>query len=118
MDKVEDVVKVGDTVVVKCIEIDDQGRINLSRRDALIELDGLKPENDIDEAPRRPEETATAARAETKTEYSKTCLRLWIFLSDAHFSPHNRFGYVAFLRILKRISNKTAYRRKKWSRLL
>jgi len=54
VDKVEDVVKVGDTVVVKCIEIDDQGRINLSRRDALIELDGLKPENDIDEAPRRP----------------------------------------------------------------
>lgn len=54
VDKVEDVVNIGDTVVVKCIEIDDQGRINLSRRDALIELDGLKPENDIDEAPRKP----------------------------------------------------------------
>lgn len=53
-EKVEDVVNVGDTVIVKCIEIDDQGRINLSRRDALIELDGLKPENDIDEAPRKP----------------------------------------------------------------
>ena len=54
VDKVEDVVNIGDTVVVKCIEIDDQGRINLSRRDALIELDGLKPENDIDESPRKP----------------------------------------------------------------
>lgn len=54
VDKVEDVVNIGDTVIVKCIEIDDQGRINLSRRDALIELDGLKPENDIDDAPRKP----------------------------------------------------------------
>ena len=33
-EKVEDVVNVGDSVIVKCIEIDDQGRINLSRRDA------------------------------------------------------------------------------------
>ena len=54
VDKVEDVVNIGDQIVVKCIEIDDQGRINLSRRDALIELDGLTPENDIDEASRKP----------------------------------------------------------------
>ena len=33
---VEDVVKVGDVVQVKVIEIDQQGRINLSRR-ALLE---------------------------------------------------------------------------------
>ncbi len=51
---VEDVVNVGDSVVVKCIEIDDQGRINLSRRDALIELEGMTPENEIDDTPRRP----------------------------------------------------------------
>lgn len=53
-EKVEDVVNVGDSIIVKCIEIDDQGRINLSRRDALIELEGMKPENDIDETPRKP----------------------------------------------------------------
>ena len=53
-EKVEDVVNVGDSVIVKCIEIDDQGRINLSRRDALIELEGMTPENDIDETPRKP----------------------------------------------------------------
>ncbi len=57
-DKVEDVVNVGDSVIVKVIEIDDQGRINLSRRDALIELEGMKPENDLEEEeaarPRRP----------------------------------------------------------------
>ena len=33
--KVEDVVTVGDEIKVKVIEIDDQGRINLSRKDAL-----------------------------------------------------------------------------------
>ena len=52
-EKVEDVVNVGDSVIVKCIEIDDQGRINLSRRDALIELEGMKPENEIDETSRK-----------------------------------------------------------------
>ena len=54
-EKVEDAVNVGDSIIVKCIEIDDQGRINLSRRDALIELEGMKPENDDeDDAPRKP----------------------------------------------------------------
>ncbi len=51
-EKVEDVVNVGDTVLVKVLEIDDQGRLNLSRRDALIEVKGLVPENEIDEQPR------------------------------------------------------------------
>ncbi len=52
-EKVEDVVNVGDTVLVKVLEIDDQGRLNLSRRDALIEVKGLTPENDIDEEPKK-----------------------------------------------------------------
>lgn len=46
VEKVEDSVNVGDQVIVKVIEIDDQGRLNLSRRDALIEIEGLVPEND------------------------------------------------------------------------
>ena len=53
-EKVEDCVTVGDEVIVKVLEIDDQGRINLSRRDALIEIEGLVPEDDGEEAPRRP----------------------------------------------------------------
>ncbi|MCM1114522.1 MAG: polyribonucleotide nucleotidyltransferase [Clostridium sp.] len=52
--KVEDVVNVGDSIIVKCLEISDQGKISLSRRDALIELEGMTPENDVDDAPRRP----------------------------------------------------------------
>lgn len=32
VNKVEDVVKVGDEIMVKCIEIDKQGRVNLSRK--------------------------------------------------------------------------------------
>ena len=35
VEKVEDVVSVGDQIVVKCIKIDDKGRIDLSRKDAL-----------------------------------------------------------------------------------
>ena len=52
-EKVEDVVNVGDTVLVKVLEIDDQGRLNLSRRDALIEVKGLVPENEIEEEPKK-----------------------------------------------------------------
>ncbi|HHW45472.1 MAG TPA: polyribonucleotide nucleotidyltransferase [Clostridiales bacterium] len=49
--KVEDAVSVGDEVVVKVVEIDDQGRINLSRKDALMEIEGITPEPQP--APRR-----------------------------------------------------------------
>ena len=48
-EKVEDVVNVGDQIMVKVLEIDDQGRLNLSRREALIEIEGLTPENDLSE---------------------------------------------------------------------
>ena len=53
-EKVTDVVNVGDEVMVKVLEIDDKGRLNLSRRDALIEVEGLVPENEISDASRRP----------------------------------------------------------------
>ena len=53
-ENVTDVVNVGDIVKVKVLEIDDKGRINLSRRDALIDLDGLVPENTISDGPRKP----------------------------------------------------------------
>ncbi len=40
--KVEDVVAVGDLVVVKVIKIDEQGRIDLSRKDAIAEIEAKK----------------------------------------------------------------------------
>ena len=49
VEKVEDVVSVGDQVLVKVTEIDDQGRINLSRRDALVEINGAVVEDDADD---------------------------------------------------------------------
>ena len=53
-EKVTDVVNVGDVIRVKVLEIDDKGRLNLSRRDVLIEVDGMTPENDIsNDRPRR-----------------------------------------------------------------
>ena len=42
VEKVEDVVSVGDEIVVKVMEIDDQGRINLSRKDALADIEAEK----------------------------------------------------------------------------
>ena len=51
VEKVEDVVSVGDQVLVKVTEIDDQGRINLSRRDALVEVNGETVDPDADDVP-------------------------------------------------------------------
>lgn len=42
VEKVEDVVSVGDEIVVKVLEIDRQGRINLSRKDALSAIEAKK----------------------------------------------------------------------------
>lgn len=47
VDKVEDVVKLGDTLKVKIISIDEKGRIDLSHRDCLP-----KPEGYVEPAPR------------------------------------------------------------------
>lgn len=48
VEKVEDVVKEGDEVTVKLVEIDSQGRLNLSIRDTQE-----KPEGYVEEEPRR-----------------------------------------------------------------
>ena len=50
-EKVEDVVNVGDEVIVEVLGTDDQNRLNLSRRNALIKVEGLVPENTISDAP-------------------------------------------------------------------
>ncbi|MFN2569604.1 MAG: S1 RNA-binding domain-containing protein, partial [Candidatus Dormibacteria bacterium] len=49
--KVEDVVNVGDEIMVKVIEVDDRGRVNLSRREALKELSKQQPESRPDGSP-------------------------------------------------------------------
>ncbi|MDP4133701.1 MAG: S1 RNA-binding domain-containing protein, partial [Bacillota bacterium] len=43
VDKVTDIVSVGDEILVKLLEVDRQGRINLSRKDAMLDLE--KKEN-------------------------------------------------------------------------
>ena len=47
-ENVADIVNVGDIIRVKVMEIDDKGRLNLSRRQVLIDVDGMTPENDLD----------------------------------------------------------------------
>ena len=52
-EKVEDVVNVGDEIIVKVLPKDDQGRLNFSRREALIEVEGLVPENTVPDPSQR-----------------------------------------------------------------
>ena len=42
MERVEDVVAVGDAIVVKVTDIAQQGRINLRRRDAILALEAKR----------------------------------------------------------------------------
>ena len=60
-EKVTDVVNVGDEIMVKVLEIDDKGRLNLSRRDALIEVEGLVPETISPKSADLPAATGMAA---------------------------------------------------------
>ena len=45
VENVEDVVSIGDEILVKVIEIDRQGRINLSRKDALADIEEKNKNN-------------------------------------------------------------------------
>ena len=44
VNKVEDIVSVGDEILVKVTDIDNQGRVNLSRKDAIIDSEEKKTE--------------------------------------------------------------------------
>lgn len=75
--RTEDVCKMGDEMVVKCIGIDDRGRVRLSRRAALEELEAQKNEagNEDEEAVDASAEDVVAeevtddsAETETKTD--------------------------------------------------
>ena len=44
VNKVEDIVSVGDEIFVKVMEIDNQGRVNLSRKDAIKDSENEKKE--------------------------------------------------------------------------
>jgi polyribonucleotide nucleotidyltransferase len=45
VDRVEDVVKAGDEIIVKATAIDKQGRLNLSRKEALPRVRKGKPQS-------------------------------------------------------------------------
>jgi len=51
IERVEDAVKIGDEIMVKVVEIDDKGRINLSRKAVL---GGASGNGESDFSPRRP----------------------------------------------------------------
>ena len=47
VEKVEDVVNVGDMIWVKVTEIDEKGRVNLSHKDALKEIKGAAGRQEV-----------------------------------------------------------------------
>ncbi|MCH6255556.1 polyribonucleotide nucleotidyltransferase [Puniceicoccaceae bacterium K14] len=64
VNRTEDVCKPGDDMVVKCIGIDDRGRVRLSRKAALEELEARKKAKEEAAAPEQaPEEEAPQAEA-------------------------------------------------------
>ncbi len=60
VERVEDVVKVGDEIEVKVLEIDNMGRVNLSRRAVL------KPGSELEVAPRAPRREGGGDRFERR----------------------------------------------------
>lgn len=72
VENVTDVVNVGDEVMVKVMNIDERGRLNLSRREALIEVKGLVPQNTLGTSHRRPApHHDSRGRLGGKTAYGK-----------------------------------------------
>jgi polyribonucleotide nucleotidyltransferase len=72
VDKVEDIVKVGDEITVKVTEIDSQGRVNLSRR-AVFEKEGSRPSyrgrdsSHVERPPRRQRDFRSPQRPRATT---------------------------------------------------
>lgn len=62
---VEDVVKIGDTFPVKCIEIDDQGRVNLSKKQADPSYD---PATDTNKREPRPPRRSSGGGSHRRRE--------------------------------------------------
>ena len=61
VNKTEDICKLGDEIIVKCIGIDDKGRVKLSRRAALEEADSSESE---ESAPEKQNEEPSEEEAE------------------------------------------------------
>jgi len=56
VNKVEDVVKEGDMILVKVIGYDNQGRLKLSKKDAMPTPEGAEEKNDRQNRPPRHRE--------------------------------------------------------------
>jgi polyribonucleotide nucleotidyltransferase len=67
VNKTEDVCKLGDELVVKCIGIDDKGRVKLSRRAALEDIEEAQSDTDTstDVADETSEEQSEEAQSDT-----------------------------------------------------
>lgn len=67
----EDVCKPGDDMVVKCLGVDDRGRVRLSRKAALAELEARKAATEAPAEEAASKEPEAAAEEESKEESSE-----------------------------------------------
>lgn len=86
-EKVEDVVNVGDEIIVKVLPKDEQGRLNLSRREALIEVEGLTPKTTSQR--KISTEAADATSAEDRTARIADEKRAPICRASVNYSAHS-----------------------------
>jgi polyribonucleotide nucleotidyltransferase len=95
VDKVEDVVALGDTITVKVMEIDGQGRINLSRKALLGGSNGAPndrprpPRRDYDDE-RNNSDVASAPKASSPSNGSSTEEAEEVPAADAPGAPPTR----------------------------
>jgi polyribonucleotide nucleotidyltransferase len=65
----EDIVKLGDEIMVKCLGVDEKGRVRLSRKAAMAERDRMMAEGQ-EGAPAPDDATAATEAAEEQSEYA------------------------------------------------
>jgi polyribonucleotide nucleotidyltransferase len=68
VNRTEDICKLGDEIIVKCIGIDDKGRVKLSRRAALEEKKASEEDDSSSDQPAAETTEATASGESTEAE--------------------------------------------------
>jgi len=87
VDKTEDVVKEGDVIKVKCLGVDERGKVRLSRKAALIELGEAEEVEEEDSRPAREEREVSDEEPEEGKTYQGTVVTIKDYGCFVEFLP-------------------------------
>jgi len=87
VDKTEDVVKEGDVIKVKCLGVDERGKVRLSRKAALIELGEAEEAEEEDSRPAREEREVSDEEPEEGKTYQGTVVTIKDYGCFVEFLP-------------------------------